>query len=61
MRAGTEGLAAGEIARATGGLANTLSTNLNVLAHAGLVGSRRDGRSIIYAADYERMRRSGLS
>lgn len=55
VRAGPEGLAAGEIARATGSLANTLSTNLGVLAAAGLVTSRRDGRSIIYAAGYDRM------
>ena len=56
MKAGPEGLAAGEIARATGSLANTLSANLSVLAGAGLVASRRDGRSIIYSAAYERMR-----
>ena len=55
VRAGPSGMAAGDIARATGSLANTLSTNLNVLAGAGLVASRRDGRSIIYAAGYERM------
>ena len=35
---------------------NTLSANLNVLAGAGLISSRRDGRSIIYAAGYDRMR-----
>ena len=56
VRAGPEGIAAGEIARATGSLANTLSTNLNILAGAGLVSSRREGRSIIYAAAYDRMR-----
>jgi len=56
VRAGPEGIAAGEIARATGSLANTMSTNLNVLAGAGLVTSRRDGRSIIYAAAFDRMR-----
>lgn len=56
VRAGDAGLAAGEIARATGSLANTLSTNLGILASAGLVLSRRDGRSIIYAAGYDRMR-----
>ena len=56
VKAGPEGMAAGEIARATGSLANTLSTNLNILAGAGLVSSRREGRSIIYAAAYERMR-----
>jgi ArsR family transcriptional regulator len=56
VRAGPAGMAAGDIARATGSLANTLSANLNLLAGAGLVTSRRDGRSIIYAAGYERMR-----
>jgi DNA-binding transcriptional ArsR family regulator len=55
VRAGPEGMAAGDIARTTGSLANTLSANLNLLAGAGLVSSRRDGRSIIYAAGYERM------
>jgi DNA-binding transcriptional ArsR family regulator len=56
VRAGPAGVAAGEIARATGSLANTLSANLNVLAGAGLVTARREGRSIIYAAGYDRMR-----
>jgi DNA-binding transcriptional ArsR family regulator len=56
VRAGPEGMAAGQIARETGSFANTLSTNLNVLAGAGLVSSRREGRSIIYAAGYDRMR-----
>jgi len=56
VRAGAEGMAAGEIARATGALANTLSSNLNILSAAGLVTSRRAGRSIIYAAAYGRMR-----
>ena len=54
--AGPNGLAAGEIARATGTLANTLSTNLSILAAAGLVTSRRQGRSIVYSASYQRMR-----
>lgn len=56
VRSGAEGMAAGEIARATGVLPNTLSSNLNILGAAGLVASRRDGRSIIYAAAYDRMR-----
>ncbi len=56
VQAGPEGMAAGEIARATGSLSNTLSTNLGILAAAGLVAARRDGRSIIYAAGYNRMR-----
>jgi DNA-binding transcriptional ArsR family regulator len=56
VKAGPEGLAAGDIARATGSLANTLSTNLGILAAAGLVASQREGRSIIYTAGYDRMR-----
>ncbi len=56
VQAGPDGLAAGEIARRLEILPNTLSTSLNVLSHAGLVRSRRDGRSIIYTADYEAMR-----
>jgi DNA-binding transcriptional ArsR family regulator len=56
VRAGKDGMPAGGIARATGSLHNTLSTNLSILAAAGLATSRREGRSIIYAAGYERMR-----
>jgi len=55
VRAGPDGMAAGDIARSVGSLANTLSANLNVLSAAGLARSRRDGRSIIYAAAYDRM------
>lgn len=55
VKAGADGMAAGEIARATGSLANTLSANLTILATAGLVVSRRHGRSIIYAPRYDRM------
>lgn len=55
VRAGREGLAAGEIARKLDVLPNTLSANLTVLSNAGLVGSKREGRSIIYTADYDRM------
>lgn len=56
VRAGAEGMAAGDIAREIGALPNTLSTHLTILGHAGLVRSRREGRSIIYSADYDRMR-----
>ncbi|KQY26510.1 ArsR family transcriptional regulator [Caulobacter sp. Root1455] len=58
VQAGAQGVAAGEIARRLDMIPNTLSANLNVLSHAGLIGSRREGRSIIYAADYGAM--SGL-
>jgi len=56
VQAGPEGLAAGEIARRLGVLPNTLSASLNVLSHAGLIEARRDGRSIIYTAQYDAMR-----
>ena len=55
VRAGRGGLAAGEISRKLDMLPNTLSANLTLLANAGLVSSQRDGRSVIYKADYERM------
>lgn len=56
IRAGADGMAAGDIARATDAAASTLSANLSILSRAGLIASRRDGRSIIYAAAYDRMR-----
>lgn len=56
VRAGPEGMPAGEISRTTGALPNTLSSNLSILSAAGLVASRREGRSIIYTAAYDQMR-----
>jgi len=55
--AGKNGMAAGDIAQTLGVAANTLSAQLAVLSNAGLIASRRDGRSIIYAADYDAMGR----
>lgn len=55
VQAGDEGLPAGELARLLDVPANTLSTNLGILSRAGLVSSRRDGRSVVYAAEYEGM------
>src|SRR6202795_4458891 len=57
VKAGPEGLAAGDIARKLSTPANTLSAQLLLLANAGLVRARRQGRSIIYAADFEAMSR----
>ena len=48
-------MAAGDIALAIGSRGNTLSSNLNVLKAAGLIASRREGRSIIYTAVFEQM------
>ena len=56
VRAGLEGVRAGEIAQAIGAPKSTLSANLNVLSHAGLIEGRREGRAIIYTARYDRMR-----
>lgn len=55
VRAGASGLPAGEIARATGTAPSTLSAHLAILSQAGLTGSRREGRSIVYVAAYDRM------
>jgi len=56
VQAGPDGMAAGDIARATGAVQSTLSANLGLLSRAGLIAPRREGRSIIYAAAYEQMR-----
>lgn len=56
VKAGGEGLPAGEIGRQIDSAPSTLSANLNVLANADLIAARRDGRSIIYTAQYDAMR-----
>ena len=50
---GPKGLAAGQIARKLKVPANTMSSHLGILSNAGLVNSRKEGRSIIYAVDVE--------
>src|SRR5450755_3256376 len=55
VKVGPDGAPAGMIARALDVAPNTLSAQLNLLANAGLITSRRDGRSIIYAADIDAM------
>ena len=49
VRQGPSGMAAGDIARALGVPANTLSSHLAILTRAALVASRKEGRSVIYA------------
>lgn len=58
VQSGPGGLPAGEIARLTGVPPSTLSSQLAILERAGLTRSRRDGRSILHAAEYGAM--SGL-
>jgi DNA-binding transcriptional ArsR family regulator len=55
VKAGPEGMAAGEIATTLKLPPNTLSAQLAILTHAGLAASRRAGRSIIYSARYDGM------
>jgi len=52
VREGPDGLAAGGIAERLGIPAPTLSFHLAQLSRAGLIAARREGRSILYAADY---------
>lgn len=56
MRQGPEGLPAGAIAEAIGCPQNTLSAHLSILARAGMVRGAREGRSIVYRADVDRMK-----
>jgi DNA-binding transcriptional ArsR family regulator len=50
---GTSGMSAGDIAQVLEVPPNTLSAHLAVLSRAGLVTSRKAGRSVIYAIDIE--------
>ena len=53
VRSGSDGMAAGEIARALEIPHNTLSSHLAILVNAGLIQSRRESRSIIYSIDFD--------
>ncbi len=55
VQAGRDGLAAGAIAESLGVPASSLSFHLAQLTNAGLIAQRRDGRSLIYTADYGAM------
>lgn len=56
VRAGPEGIPAGEIATRLDTVQNTMSAHLKVLAHAGLVRPERDGRIVRYVADMTGLR-----
>ncbi len=55
VQAGPDGLAAGAIADALALPASSLSFHLAHLNRAGLIDQRRDGRSLIYTANYAAM------
>ncbi len=52
VRAGPGGVPAGALAEAAGVAAPTMSFHLKELLGAGLIRSRKDGRNVLYAADY---------
>lgn len=57
VRAGPDGMAAGQVQVRSGMAASTLSHHLGVLARAGVIRRRRQGTSIFCSADYAVMRR----
>jgi ArsR family transcriptional regulator, arsenate/arsenite/antimonite-responsive transcriptional repressor len=53
--AGPQGLTPGAMSEGTGVPPNTLSFHLKELTHAGLVSQQRDGRYLIYRANFGHM------
>jgi ArsR family transcriptional regulator, arsenate/arsenite/antimonite-responsive transcriptional repressor len=56
VQAGPDGLAAGVLSEKLGTPHNTLSFHLSHLTNAGVISSRKAGRSVIYSADFELVR-----
>ena len=56
VRAGCDGLPAGEISNRLGVVQNTMSSHLKILSAAGIVNHERRGRQIIYSANYTTVR-----
>lgn len=52
VRAGGEGMLAGDIAERLETMQNTMSSHLKILDHAGLVRSERQGRNVRYFASF---------
>jgi len=57
VQAGPDGMAAGALAEALGVPNSSLSFHLTHLTRAGLIHQRREGRSLIYTADFDAMNR----
>jgi len=58
VKAGPGGLSAGDVADRMGALQNTMSSHLHKLSRAGIITDRREGRHIIYSANFSAL--SGL-
>ncbi len=52
IRAGSNGLSAGELSSALNIAPPTQSFHLKAMVHAGLIAQRREGRQLLYAPDY---------
>ena len=55
VRAGMQGLSAGDIGASVGAPASTLSFHLNHMTQAELLARRRDGRTLWYSVRFEKM------
>ena len=53
VRAGPKGLPAGKLGEPLGIASNALTFHLQKLAHVGMVSSRRNGKFVIYSAEFE--------
>lgn len=56
VKAGTDGLPAGAVSQELGTPHNTMSFHLGHLSNAGIVSSRKEGRSVIYSANFDIVR-----
>lgn len=56
VQAGPKGLAAGAMSEELGTPHNTMSFHLGHLSNAGIISSRKEGRSVIYSANFDVMR-----
>ena len=56
IKAGEDGMLAGDISDTLVVRQNTMSANLSILSRAGLIRNKREGRSIRYFADMDGMR-----
>lgn len=56
VQAGPDGLPAGTVSEELGIAHNTMSFHLNHLSNAGIISSKKEGRFMIYSANFDVMR-----